>query len=298
MKIALFDPYGYKFSQSIIDYWKSVGYEVKKTLYYDPEWVKWADVTYFETVDNNLQTFSRDCDAGLEHNGKIVAREIDIEAWVGHHNGVNFSHVDDLIFIANHIKRKVEEDVGRITCKTHVIPCGVDTDKFAFNPGSRNKKIAWVAEMWHAKNAELAVIILKELLKRDGGWSLHMLGRDEMESWYKKYFEQLCNGLPITIEERVEDIDSWYEDKSYHLLTSKKEAFSYVTAEAMCKGLKPLVHNFYGARDIWEDYVFDTPSEAVDMFLGDWKPKEYRAYIENKYPLEKMLSGIDKVING
>jgi len=293
MKICVFDPYIFKFSQPMIDHWKSLGHEVKAQPYYEPDWVRWADVAYFETVDNNLQTFSRE---DFEHNCRIVTRIIDIDAWVGHHESVNWNKVDDIIFVAKHIKDKVLNELGDISCKTYHIPCGVDVNKFSFNPNPRNKKIAWVSKRWHGKNPDLAVIILRELLKKDKGWSLHMLGDEDMETWYKKYFEQLCEGLPVTIEKYVEDIDKWYEDKSYHLLTSKKEAFSYVTSEAMCKGLKPIVHNFYGARDIWGDYVFDTPSEAVEMFLGDLNPKEYRDFISSNYSLNKMLEETDKVI--
>jgi hypothetical protein len=66
----------------------------------------------------------------------------------------------------------------------------------------------------------------------------------------------------------------------------------------MCKGLKPIIHAFYGAYDIWDTkYIWNTLDEAIKMVLNsDYNPFEYRKYITDKYPLTKMLKGIDEKI--
>ena len=68
----------------------------------------------------------------------------------------------------------------------------------------------------------------------------------------------------------------------YSLSCSYKEAFSLITAESMACGLKPVIHNWLGAKDIWGDqWTFNTIDEAVEIFLGDYISNDYRLV---KYP--------------
>ena len=96
----------------------------------------------------------------------------------------------------------------------------------------------------------------------------------------------------------VEDMNKFLEEMSYAICFSKKEAFSYVIAEGMCKGLKPIIHNFYGAEAIWDkQYIWNTIDEAIEMVTGgDYTPYIYRKYIEENYPIKLMLERIYNVI--
>jgi glycosyltransferase involved in cell wall biosynthesis len=135
------------------------------------------------------------------------------------------------------------------------------------------------------------------MAKLGPGYRLHLLGTRNTEKWLHAYLDHMVDelGLDVTETERVDDVDAWLEDKDYHVLASAKESFSYATAEAAAKGIKPLVHNFYQARDIWPDgWIWNTVDEAVDMIRGDYDSAGYRRYIEEHYSLDRMMRGLNE----
>jgi glycosyltransferase involved in cell wall biosynthesis len=95
-------------------------------------------------------------------------------------------------------------------------------------------------------------------------------------------------------------MNDYFEDMDYILNPSLKEAFSYVTAEAMAKGIKPILHNWLGAGDTWrENWLYLTPDEAVDMILSGYTEKEsknYRKYIEERYDARRMCREVDELL--
>ena len=93
-------------------------------------------------------------------------------------------------------------------------------------------------------------------------------------------------------------LNKFLEDMNYAICFSKKETFSYAIAEGMCKGLKPIIHDFYGAEDIWDKkYIWDTIDEAIKMTINDdYNPYEYRKYITDKYSLNNMLARFNEKI--
>ncbi len=110
----------------------------------------------------------------------------------------------------------------------------------------------------------------------------------------------MANDLESNIEFDgwIKDINSWLEDKHYIVCASVLEGHPVGLMEAMARGLKPLIHNFVGARGIYPDkYVWNTIPEFVRMAMEDnYDPAEYRKFIEINYNLEKQLDCIDKII--
>lgn len=305
-KIALFDPNCYKFVDDMIEHWEKDGHETRKSIYYDPKLVEWADIIWFETCDNSLAIATVSGEEGWKlseidmANKKVICRVIDIEAWCGLHRNVNWSMVDETIFIAPHIRDLVLKDVD--IKSYHLIPCGVDMDRFVFRENPINtKKIAWVAERWFAKGIDYFLQYAAMLYKADPDYKIYAVGiwaDNATGGWYRAYIDYFIEHNPMNVEfiERVEDMNEFLEDKSHCILFSKKEAFSYAIAEGMSKGLKPIIHRFYGCDDIWlEKYIWDTVDEAIEMTLGEYNPGEYRIEV-GQYSLDKMLDAMDKLI--
>ncbi len=309
-RLALFDPNCYKFTDDMFLYWDQKGHEVKRILYYDPQLVKWADVIWFETCDNNLHQATQEVINGETaesvnlRDKKVICRVIDIEAWAGLHRNVNWSYVDETIFIAPHMWDLVLKDVD--VGKNQIISCGVNLDRFTLRKNPlKNKKIAWIAERWHAKGIDYFLQYAALLYKKAPDYKIYAVGiwaDDAKGSWYRAYIDQFLKDNPMNVEfiDYVPDINEFLEDKTYTILFSKKEAFSYAIAEAMSKGLKPIIHNFYGCSQIWnKKYVWNTLDEALEMTLdNNYNPLEYRQYIKNNYPLDKMLTKFDQIIGG
>lgn len=306
MKIAVFDPYMPKFFGQVVDRWSD--HDVKYERYYDPSLVEWADVVWFETCDNNLHVATTgDLPDGHDddwdmHNmdlrgKKIIVRVIDIEAWYGHHLAVKWDVVTDVVFIAPHIQEMVNRDIS-ISAKQHLIPCGVDVDKFEFVDKPYGKKIAWVCEKWPTKGIDYALQIMAALPK---DYELHALGPwNDRYAWEEAYQNDFIekSGIKFFDYDWVDDIVEFYKDKDFILSCSKKEGFGYSIAEGMSCGLQPVIHEFYGCGRLWDKWTWATIEQAVDLIQSPDSRKEFPQYLESKgYRLEDMINSIERIIN-
>ena len=120
---------------------------------------------------------------------------------------------------------------------------------------------------------------------------------------YEQYLKSRGIEDRVTLYPHVENMNEWYEGIDYLLHPGMKEAFCYAVGEAMAKGIKPIVNNFYGAKDIWyNEILYDTHSGALSMFSNGHpgnpiKPHgEYREYIKNNYSLERYFKETDEYI--
>lgn len=299
MKIAVIDTNQYKFTQDIIDHWRSTGYDVKPFHTCHEEYMRWADLLWFDCVDNNLVCATRRMPDVIKGK-RIIARAIDIDVWASHYNSVDWSKVDDLVFIASHIQKWVVTKRKMPEClRIHLVPCGVDLDRFTLRQDpAHSRDVAVVMRLWHGKGIDL---LIQAILQNPefhfhicGQWGLNGLE----QGWYRSYInEMLEKAKNWTHIERVDDMNAWLENKSYALICSKKEAFSYAAAEGAAKGLKPLIHTFYGHGTIWpRSWCWQTLDELRKKLNGYCVPEAYRGYIETVYPLTKMLEKIDDIL--
>ena len=318
MKIALFDPYLLKFTAGMIKWWVEHGYEVRYERYYNPALVKWADIVWFFTCDNNLSaaTMKRDnpdFDGYDMHEmdltgKKIIVQPIDIEIWQGHQHASKWDLVDDVIFIADHIRDVCEVSQlpeRKDDLRIHTIPFSVDLDRWTFKKRKPGFDIAVVSERWISKGTDLILQVALKLQQIDKRYKIHWLGQRSGEPWDLDYFDDFIahNKLNIEITNILNDgrnVDEFLEDKNYLLHGSHKEAFSAATAEAMAKGIKPVIHRFYGADALWPGITWSSIDEAVGMITGgDYNSHDYRSYLINQgYTLPQMMERYEEVIHG
>lgn len=320
MKIALFDPYIPKFTEGMIEHWRAKGHEVRTDRYYDPEAVAWADVVWFDTCDNNLKSATNPSEALIDDwqlegktvpwalqeqdltGKKIIVRPIDIEVWLGHQDGSDWSVVTDCIFIAPHIRdlMMASEAAQKSDMTLHTIPCAVDINKYSFREHKPGFNIGIVSEVWESKGVDYVLQIALKLKRIDERYNISWTGKFQDHSWDIAYTHDFIhrNKLNINFYDWVDSIDEFLEDKDYLLHASKKEAFSYATAEAMAKGIKPVLHHFYGADRLWPNLTWDSIDEAVDLIIEpEYDSNAYRGYLhEHGYTLPQMMDKIDAVI--
>lgn len=299
MKIAIFD-HVRKFMSDIIDDWQKQGYTIKIDRYLDPAMVEWADTTFFEFCDISIQRGSDPNDSFYKEKprseGKnIIVRAHDIDLHTGNFNGVHWDWVNHLVFVGSHMRDKFLPQINPPdSVKVHMIPHGINTDKFTFREKPKGNKIAWVHNINWPKSLNLALQVLAE----NPDYELHAVGTS-LDRWQKWYVEEFVkrNNLKFFHQDHVEDMNQFLEDKDFILLTSMKEAFSFTIGEGMSKGLKPLIHNYPGAEQVWsQKYIWNKVSEIRPMLEGEHNPKEYQEYIEQNYPLSKMLEAYNKII--
>lgn len=321
MKIALFDPYLGKFTPDMIEYWQKQGHEVDAQRYYNPSIVDWADVIWFETTDNNILSATNPSQALLADdanfkpwdlhdydltNKKVICRMIDIEVWQQHYMAPKWDVVSDIIFIAPHIRNLV--DIAtlpglRAETKFHTIPCGVDLDRYKFAKRKPGFNIAIVSEKWNSKGTHLLLQVILKLQKLDSRYKFYWLGQRSDSNWEYAYFDDFVAHHKLNIEfinilNDGSTVDEFLEDKNYLLHGSIKEGFSYATAEAMAKGIKPVVHRFFGADNLWPGLTWDSIDQAVEMITNqEYDSASYRQYlIDRGYNLESMMQQISDII--
>jgi glycosyltransferase involved in cell wall biosynthesis len=94
-----------------------------------------------------------------------------------------------------------------------------------------------------------------------------------------------------------EDINSWLEDKHYIVSSSIGESQGMGLMEGMACGLKPIIHNFPGADQIFpSEFLFNISEEFCRQICSEsYEPQRYRKFIEENYSLRKQLSEINSV---
>lgn len=322
-KVLLFDPYNKKFTSDMIWWWEQHGHTVTFQQYYNPLLVPDHDIIFFDTCDNNLVAAMSPSEALLAdwlkdgvdpvdmHNmdltgKKIIVRPIDIEVWGGSHaNERLWDLVDDVIFLAPHIQDIFNSDsrTQGHKFKQHLIPAGVNLDKWTFQERSKGFNIGVVSELWESKGVDLALQIALKLKQIDERYNIEWVGKQQMYHWGKAYFDDFIkhNNLPIKYVENefIEDLNSWWESKNYVLHCSAKETYSYAVAEAMAKGIKPVFHRYYGADATWPGLTWTSIDEAINLITEDkYDSASYRQYlIDHNLTLPQMMESFDHVIS-
>lgn len=320
-KWAIFDPYKGKFTSDMVVWLESHGHEVRTDPqgYYNPEMVDWADVVWFDTTSNNLISATNPEQALIDDWRKeqrkgewdmhlmdmsqktVVVRPIDIDIWTGHHASVKWDLVDHCIFLNETMRDYMMADSRpqESKMKVHVIQCGIDPNRWAYKDRKPGKNIAVVAERWVSKGVDY-ILQISAALPKD--YKIWWLGKNNDYHWEYEYTLDFVkrNKLNIEfVEEYVEDLDAWLDDKDYLLSGSKKEAFGYNIAEAMAKGIKPVIHHFYGAENVWPCFTWNTIAEAVhEIVYGDYNSEEYLQYlIDHGYTINQMMEKVMEAIS-
>jgi len=306
MKIAIHDSNNGKFSNVLKTHWTEQGHEILYAPLWDPRICEQADVIFVDWADLSIARMANpDDEFYKQYNctypiGKnIILRAHDIDIWCAGLDHIRPNFVKHLVFVAEHTYEQAKKQNDILGgAQVHIIPHGIDTERFTLRKQQRgSKKIGWVGRYDHNKLPEIALMVLSEL-PRD--YTLYICGRRSQPAWQEAYWTDYINKnqLSVVFQSDIPDMNEWWEDKDYCLLTSQKEAFSYSTAEAMAKGVKPIIHRFYGSDTVWpEDFIWDRISQAKEMILSDdYRPELYRGYIQKRYPIDKFFEAYDKLL--
>ena len=121
------------------------------------------------------------------------------------------------------------------------------------------------------------------------------------------------NGLAnLTLHGWVEDVPDFLEDKHFILSTSLWEGTHVAAMEGMAMGLKPLIHAWIGADEVYDARWTWRDAAELDTMLrggprprggprsrdGAYEPAEYRRFAEMNFDVRKRLAAIDELIAG
>lgn len=262
--------------------------------------MKWADICWFEWCDNLTIYGSK---LPLAHEKTLICRLHSYEAFTSYPYQVRWDVIDQVIFDGKHMEEYIVKQVKSLDkTKTVTIPNGVDLERYTYREREKGFHIAYVGFINYKKGPMLLLHAFKAIHDKDPRYKLFIAGRYQ-DIRYQLYFQQMIEEFGLTDSIQIDgwqsDINQYLEDKHYLISTSLLESQQMSVMEAMAKGLKPLVHNFYGAKTIYdESYVWNTIDELVEMVTeDDYSSNQYRAFIEEHYSLEKQMKTIDETVS-
>ncbi len=261
--------------------------------------IDWADIVWLEWA-NEVAIFGSNYSGILDK--RVVLRLHGYESLRKDFlNKINWEVVDHVIFVAKNVMNTAISNQPKISKIPHsFIPNGIDLKKYRFKDRKEGFKVAFLGHMNYKKNPMMTVQILKKLVDLDKRYVFYW-GGDIQDERIWRYLNYILDDMNLKehfiFDGWIEDTDEWLEDKDIFLSTSIHEGYGVAIMEAMAKGLKPVIHNFYIAREFYpREYIFNTVDEAVKKIVDEpFKSREYRGFIE-KYSLEKQLHSIKQVI--
>ncbi len=260
----------------------------------DTVWLEWANELAIELTQHS------NCLDGK----RVLCRLHSYEAFNGYADKIVWEKISDLIFVAEHIKNIVVQQVPNLLDRVnvHVVPNGVNLDRFPFTERSRGTTLAYLGNINYKKGPMLLLHAFRELVRTDGNYQLHIAGNFQ-DPRYAFYFSQMMREMgleeKISVEGWVNDVPAWLEDKQYIVCTSVLEGHPVGLMEAMACGIKPLIHNYVGARGSYPSkYLWNTIPEFVRMATeNEYRPGEYRQFIERNYSSYIQLKKIEHILN-
>jgi len=295
MKIAFFssDPGNHRFIEPIIRKLRGDGIECQ--LYLNWTIDDSADVYWFDFADNNLIQATAHNKEELKDK-TVIARLHAVEYYMNFHQQIDWGCVDHLIFVSEHMKEKC----GKLPVKTHVIHNGIDIDTLEFK--DRDPKscvLGYAGNIVPTKGILTMFHYFKELLNYIPHAQLRMVGLNRFSGREGEYYNYYRNLLGTSIRENpeVDNINTWLDGIDCLWQPSLAESFSLIVGEAMAKGIKPIVNEFSGSRELWPDYsIYNDFSSFKRIIDAPHESKRYREFVE-QYSLDNQMKKINEILS-
>lgn len=277
-------------------------YEIKKVIVTNLKQIddemKWADICWFEWCDELVAYGSK---LSLAEEKKIICRLHSYEAFTNYPSDVNWDNVDKLIFVGDHLRNFILDNFSIEKDNTVVISNGVCHAKWSFEERKPGFNIAYAGYINYKKGPMLLLHTFKAIFDKDNRYKLFIAGefqdhRDVL------YFQQMIKefGMEknIIFQGWQDNLDKWLEDKNYILCTSILESQNMSIMQAMAKGIKPIIHNFVGAKNIYPNsLIWNTINEAIDMITSkEYYSQQYCDYIKNNFEMEDRIEEIKTLL--
>jgi glycosyltransferase involved in cell wall biosynthesis len=180
------------------------------------------------------------------------------------------------------------------------IPNGINLNKYSLTRRSKGKNIASVGYLNMKKNPMLLLLCMQKLHYIDPEYKL-FFGCNFQEIKIEQCLRHMVKALDI--EEVVffdgwqRDITSWLADKQYIVSGSIGESQGMGILEGMAVGLKPVIHNFPGADQIFgTKYLFNIAEQFCEQILSEeYDSDEYRNFVKQRYPQREQLVAINSL---
>ena len=262
------------------------------------ELMKWSDISWFEWCTDMVVEASK-----LPKTCKTIVRLHRFEAYNNWPSKVQWQNIDLLVTVGNSfVKDALFQQAPDIKNRTMLvtIPNGVNFDKFRFVDRPRGKNIACIGYINARKNPMFLLQCMQKLHYLDPQFRLFFAGNFQdyaLEQYVRYMVETLHLKNAIVFDNWQDDVNTWLRDKHYIVSTSVGESQGMGLSEGMACGLKPVIHNFPGALEIFpSEFLFNISEEFCSQILtGPYEPQRYRRFVEERYSLKEQLDRINGI---
>ena len=261
--------------------------------------MRWSDISWFEWCTEMAVEGSKLLPKGCKNIVRLHA----FEAYENWPSRVIWENIDVLILIGNsYIKEALLRQVPLLETRTRVvtIPNGVNLQKFNFVSKPRGKNLACVGFLHAAKNSMFLLQCMQKLHYMDPQYKLFFAGvfqEQRLEQYIRHMIKELGLRDVVFFDGWQDDVGSWLEDKHYIVSASIAEGHPLGLLEGMACGLKPVIHRFPGADQIFpSEHLFNISEQFCQQVCDDrYEPEQYRRFVEERYSLKRQLNSIDKL---
>lgn len=216
---------------------------------------------------------------------------------------VHWPAVDRLIFVADHVRR-----ISNIFYRDHLkdvpqstIVNSIPLTNYPEITGRPGKNIAYVGYLNPKKGIELLLQTFQTILKTDPCFRLHVAGSFQeirTEVYVRHILQAMDLTERVTFHGWVEYIPSFLRDMNYVISTSQWEGCPNNILEAMACGIRPIIHNWMGARELFpEECVFSSLEEVPAMLAPSaYHAERYRTWIEERFNTADTYPAFDAIL--
>jgi glycosyltransferase involved in cell wall biosynthesis len=263
----------------------SSAYGKRVTDWLQPE-VDWADVVLVDWCAALAVLFTM-VDPG---STRVIVRLHSFETWAVWPHLVDFSRVDDMIFVSDHLRDLTVAAVPALAAadtRLHVISNAMDLSAYARpkEPDARFT-LGVVGVKAVAKDPRWAIDVLRHLRAHDDRYRLALFGRDldpkaspDAQRYWDAFLADAAELEPtgaLLRPGQVDDVPGALTGVGVVLSSSVRESFHCGLVEGAASGAVPVVRDwpfFAGrptsARTLFPaDWVVDTPEEAARRILA------------------------------
>jgi glycosyltransferase involved in cell wall biosynthesis len=261
--------------------------------------IDWCDIAFFAGYSETLSEISfanRTC--------RIVAMLS--EADVNEHRlaNVHWDNVDTVIVLGGEgAKESLSDRLANLKNRTNVVSVlkGADTVRFKFAERVRGKRIACLGGLDVKSNPMLLLQCMQKLHYLDNDYRLYFAGEfaDGATEDYVRYMaDEMGLSNVVFFDGAIKDEAKWLRDKHYIAGASITGGGFGGILKGMSCGLRPVVHNFPGARDMLDsEFVFDLAEDFCEQILsGSYEPVRYRRIVEEGYSQQSQMEAINDVL--
>ncbi|MBF0232124.1 MAG: glycosyltransferase family 4 protein [Desulfamplus sp.] len=223
---------------------------------------------------------------------------------------INWDNIDGAIFVADHIRENANEMWNNQLSKipqTTICNC-VELDRYPFYQNGIGYNIVYIGYINHKKGIGLLLQCIDTAVRLNTKFIFHIAGSFQevrFEVYMKHLIKEMGLDKNVIFHGWIKDVPKFLANMNYVISTSPWEGCPNNIIEAMACGVKPLIHNWQGAKKLFPaKLVFNNLSEYLSILHNDcsgtsgnhYDSDSYRRWVERYYNASIQVATIDNFI--